>query len=282
MPHHNIEAIGIGSDGYYGCSMADPVFKRFWNAIKPPPPAPFRQWEPEPPPLWSRLWEGIKPPPPVVSVSPEVARRRRLMLAGAGLAMLAAGAGSAAFAYILSAPQRAEAAFQDGRRFAAAGNTAGAIDRFSRAIAIQPRFAAAYLERGLAHQTRLDYRLAMDDCEEALKLNPNLSAAHVARGMVFRSQGNAPHAAAEFTAALAVEQNEDAYYQRGQTYDSLGDHEKAIQDYSAAIALLPDAPYVYRARATAELSRGDREKAARDRERAFAIEHQLTGSPGRP
>ena len=76
--------------------------------------------------------------------------------------------------------------------------------------------------------------------------------------------------------ALTIEPDEDAYYQRGQIYESLGQHEKAIADYNAAIGLLPNAPYVYRARATSELGLGDRDAARHDRSLALAIEH-----PGR-
>jgi len=177
--------------------------------------------------------------------------------------------------YIRSAPRRAEAAFQAGMRLAAAGETAVAVDNFTRAIRIWPRSGDAYLERGLARQ-QLEPDRALRDFDQALKLNPKLAPAYVARGAIFRDRGEAQRALGEFSAAVAIEPGVDAYYQRGQIYESLGQHEKAIQSYSAAIALRPSAPYVYRARATAEFNGGDRQDAARDRDYADQIERQAT------
>lgn len=252
--------------------MAGSVFRRIWDTIKPVPPAPRREWEAELPPLWKRIWEGIKPPP-LLAVPPGSLRRRRLTLVSAVTAILAATMTVGVWRYIKSAPERAESVFREGIRLAAAGDSSGAIDRFSRAIAMQPNLAAAYLRRGLARHSLHQSDAAIADLTRALALDPNLAAADTAMGLIFRDLGSPEKALSEFTAALSIQPDEDAYYQRGQIYESIGQHEKAIEDYNAAIGLLPNAPYVYRARATAELSLGDRNDASRDRSLALAIEH---------
>jgi len=200
------------------------------------------------------------------------------MRTGAVAALAIGALGAAAGLYIHGAPQRAEAAYQAGMRLAAAGETAIAADDFTRSIRIWPRSAKAYLERGLARRILLQGDAALADFDRALKLNPKLAAAHVGRGAIFRDRGETGRALEEFGAAIAVEPGVDSYYQRGQVYEMLGQHEKAIQDYDAAIALRPSAPFVYRARATAEFNLGDRAGAARDRQRAGEMERP----PGEP
>jgi tetratricopeptide (TPR) repeat protein len=252
--------------------MGDSLLRRFWNAIKPPPPTPRRAWDVEPPSQRRRFWEFLKPPSPLDAVPPEVQRRRRwirtYVVLTLAIAALVVGVGS----YIRSAPQRAETALQTGIQLAAAGDASLAADSFTRAIRIWPRSADAYLQRRLARQNLLHPDAALQDFDQALRLNPRLAAANVARGAIFRDRGDAQRALAEFSAAVAIEPGVDAYYQRGQVYESLGRPEEAIRDYSAAIAVLPSSPYVYRARAAAEVNSGDRDKAARDREHADGIE----------
>jgi len=250
--------------------MADPLLKRMWDRIKPPPAPPRPDWER---PLWIQIWDALKPPPPV-SVPPEIQRRRRRILVSAGIAVVITGIVTAAYAYIYSAPARAEAAFQQGTRLAATGDNARAVDHFSRAISIRPGWAEAYFLRGSAYRNVNQTDHAVRDIEQALRLNPNLADAHAMLGSILLGQNDLQRAVSEFSAALVIGPNENAYYQRGQVYEALGDHPKAIQDYNAAIALLPNAPYVYRARASAELNLRDRDSAERDRSLADAIEHR--------
>jgi tetratricopeptide (TPR) repeat protein len=221
--------------------MADSVFRRIWDTIKPLASAPRSEWQPAAPPAWRRMWDAIKPLAPV-------------------------------FAYIKSAPMRAESAIREGVGIAAAGDESAAIERFNRAIAMRPDFAAAYLRRRSSRQGLRQTDAAVADPARALQLDPGLAAAHIAMGLVYRDQGHGDRAIAEFTAALTLLPN-DAYYQRGPVYESLGQHERVIEDYNAAIGSMPNPPYGYRARATSELNLGDRDAASRDRNLALASEH---------
>ena len=40
----------------------------------------------------------------------------------------------------------------------------------------------------------------------------------------------------------------EGHYQRGEAYEKLGDHQKAIADFDAAIVESSEAPYAFRAR----------------------------------
>jgi tetratricopeptide (TPR) repeat protein len=251
------------------------VFQRIWNTIKPLPPVPQHEWGPAAPPVWTRIWDAIKPLAPVEEPR-EILLRRRWIFGGSGAGVLIAILFFGVFGYIKSAPMRAESAIREGVRLAAAGDNSRAIEHFNRAVSLRSDFAAAYLRRGISRQSLHQTDAAISDLAQALRLDPHLAAAHTAMGLVYRDRSDGDRAIAELTAALTIEPDEDAYYQRGQIYESLGQHEKAIADYNAAIGLLPNAPYVYRARATSELGLGDRDAARHDRSLALAIEH-----PGR-
>ena len=68
----------------------------------------------------------------------------------------------------------------------------------------------------------------------------------------------------------------EGHYQRGEAYEKLGEHQKALADFDAAIAEFRDAPYAYRARAVTKRNIGDREGAQADENTAQQIE---TGKP---
>jgi len=72
--------------------------------------------------------------------------------------------------------------------------------------------------------------------------------------------------------SIQVNPTVDAYYQRGEAYERLGQHQKAIADFDAAIAESRDAPFVYRARSVAKRSAGDPDGAQADDDQAQRIE----------
>lgn len=225
----------------------------------------------------SRFWDLVKPPPPVNRpvVSPQVLalrrRRRRLVMITLGVILvLAAGVG--VFAYIESAPQRADKEFQEGMKLMRPGKYPDAIDRFTRVLNISPQRAEAYLERGNAHRSLVEPDAALADFQAAADLNPTLAEAHAGIAMIYVERNDQRHALEELNKSLSIQPNIEAYYQRGLILDAQGEHKKAIDDYDLAIAVARDAPYMYRARAMAKQSLGDLEGAHADRTTAAQIE----------
>lgn len=255
--------------------MAESGLKRFWNSIKPPPPVPRRPSEPSPVRKTS-FWAFLKPPPAIglekSERSPEERRRRKRLLIGTAAAILVGGGAWEVYSYIVSAPKRAEALLRDGMRLMASGKSKDAVGRFTKATDTWPPLAAGYLERGLAHRNLNEMDLAMQDFEHAIDVNPNLTEAYTALGSIYRQQGDLNRAVKEFTLAINLGSAVEANYQRGEVYESLGEHQKALEDYNQAIAGLPDAPYVYRARAVVRENLGDEDGAQDDRKRAESIE----------
>lgn len=254
------------------------MFKQLWNAVKPPPPVPRRpgaNYPQKTPSVFRRFWNSIKPPPAVQSqgrvVSAKEKKNRRRVLVPAVTVILIGAAIGGAYYYITSAPERANKALQDGMALMAKSDFKGAVARFSRAAEIRPQLAAAYLDRGLAHRAMNQLDAATEDFKQAIDADPRLAAAHTGLGVIYREHGDLQSAIEEFTRAINIESNTDSFFQRGQLYEAMGEHEKAIADYDASIHEQPDAPFVYRARALSKDNLGDHDGADEDRHQADSL-----------
>lgn len=227
-------------------------------------------------PSWpKRFWNAIKPPPPVrrAGQKPAARGRNRIIVLVVVLIILAAVAGALTYSYIRSAAERAEAKYQEGLRLMSPVSYADAIARFDLALAIRPTLPLAYLERGLAKRylNRLDE--ALTDLTRALDLDPGLNRAYSGRAYIYRERGDFPRAIAEFTRSIQSLPNVEAYYERGQCYATLGENRNALADFDQAIELMRDAPHVYRARSFLKKKLGDYAGAEADSASAARIEH---------
>ena len=167
-----------------------------------------------------------------------------------------------------TAPDRAEVQYQLGMSLAKPGTYPQAIARFGDAIRIRQDFAEAYLQRGIVHHVLGENGPALADLDRAVTLNPDLSEAYNVRGVILRDQGDFKSAIEALTECIRIQPTADAYYQRGQTYESNGQHQKAIDDYDRAVDLLSTSPFIYRARALAKRNLGDLEGAKADQDNA--------------
>jgi len=80
----------------------------------------------------------------------------------------------------------------------------------------------------------------------------NLAIAHANRGIAYDALGNTDRAIAEFDAALRVNPGYAvAYYNRGIAYSGLGDIVRAIADFDKAVALEASDPDAYNVRGIA-------------------------------
>lgn len=232
--------------------MQESAFTRFWNLVKPPPPGPRA-------PLTREAMAQRK-------------RQRKLVIITAStLAVLAAGVW--VFLYIQSAPERADKEFQNGMKLMRPGKYPEAVAHFTRALGIYAQLPNAHLERGNAHRSLGEPDAALADFQAAADLDSTLADAHTGSAMIFVERRDTAHALDELNKSLAIRPNIEAYYQRGLILEARGDHQKAIADFDLAIAQARDAPYMYRARATAKESLADHAGAHADREIADHLEH---------
>jgi tetratricopeptide (TPR) repeat protein len=249
----------------------------------------------------------VTQPAPLIPVSAEdFARRKRriaLVYIGAGLLLVLL----AIWIYRIStAPVEAQQALDAGARLLKATRYTEAIHSFDRAVALKSNLADAYLLRGRANValTKLepaiqdftkviqlrpdgveafveragvrlaqqDYLAVIADCGEAISRDPKLAYTYVLRGTAFRETGSLPKSLEDFNRAVDLAPGLDNYFQRASTYQSIGDHRKAIADLDQVIALAPSSPMGYLARARSRAALGDLAGARSDREAGRLLE----------
>jgi tetratricopeptide (TPR) repeat protein len=218
-----------------------------------------------------RLWNAVKPPPPLPTRRRLNRAQRRLIRVTSIVLALGASAWGV-YAFIASAPDRARSHYQEGMRLLGSGDFQDAAAQFTKAISIVPEYAEAYLARGKARQSAGQSDSALADFEKTISIDPTLELAYISRGTVERAQGDSQRALADFTRSLHLHPTADGYYQRGLTYQALGQPRRAVEDYDLAIIYDPGAPFSYRARAKAKRDLGDPADAKKDQETAERLE----------
>jgi tetratricopeptide (TPR) repeat protein len=200
-------------------------------------------------------------------------KRRQRKLIQRTVAILAlAGGGGWIYSYWASAPDRAHDEAALGVKLLGVGTYDQAMRHFDRAIRIWPGYADAYLNRGLAERGASHRTEALADFDRALDLDPSLTQAYNARGQIYLENGDVQQTIRDCSKSIQVSPTVDAYYQRGEAYEKLGEHQKAIADFDAAIAESREAPFAYRARSVAKRNVGDRAGAQADDDQARRIE----------
>jgi tetratricopeptide (TPR) repeat protein len=169
-------------------------------------------------------------------------------------------------------PQFQPAYLLRGRARAGLSDTERAVEDFSKAISLNPRDSLAILDRGRAYLDLKNYSAAMKDSEAAIGINPRLAAAHNLRGTVLRETGHARAAIEAFNQAVELAPNADNYYQRGATYQLLGEHRLALADFDQTIAFEPAMAHAYFARAESRRAVGDMQGAEKDHRYGRALD----------
>jgi tetratricopeptide (TPR) repeat protein len=188
------------------------------------------------------------------------------------MAVIALGLGSwQVITYMAAAKERAAEEVQAGIRLLSPGHYHEALPHFDRALEMDPNSWTAYYQRGLAHDNLHEQDEAAADYTAALNLKPDLVEARVALAAIYRGKGDFVRAVEELTRAIGLRPTSDSYFQRGTTYADLGQHEKAIEDFTWVIHDLRDAPYVYFARAESKRALGDAAGAAEDEAAAMSF-----------
>ena len=78
------------------------------------------------------------------------------------------------------------------------------IADYDKAIQLDPKYAAAYNNRGIAHYARGELDNAITDFVKALQLRPDFAAAYNNRGLARKTQGDLAGAIADSERYLAL------------------------------------------------------------------------------
>jgi tetratricopeptide (TPR) repeat protein len=95
----------------------------------------------------------------------------------------------------------AAVAYSRGRKLAEESKLAEALEQFTKAILLDPKFTLAFNARGYAYFRLKRYKEAVEDLDEALKLNPYYANAYQNRSAARRALGDKSGADADLAKA---------------------------------------------------------------------------------
>ena len=159
----------------------------------------------------------------------------------------------------------------------------GAIADYTKALGIStifagelnPKLAAAYFGRGHA---RGDYEGAIADYTKAIELDPNYASAYYQRGIARNNKKDLDGAIADFTKAIEINPKWSWYYVgRGHTRGRTKDFDGAISDYTKAIELDPKNAGAYCGRAGVNLDLNKGAAAYSDVQKYLEMEGKACG-----
>ena len=128
-----------------------------------------------------------------------------------------------------------------GSRAYDAGDFAGAVEHYSKAIEKDPNTAAFFNNRGISYKNLGRYDEAIADYNRAIELKPDFAYAFNNRGVAYGNLGRYVEAIADYNRAIELKPDyAEALNNRGVAYDDLGRYDEAIADYNRAIDLKPD------------------------------------------
>jgi hypothetical protein len=125
-----------------------------------------------------------------------------------------------------------------GVSYDALGQRQNAVNDYTKAIQLDPNYAAAYKNRGVSYANLSQRQNAIDDYTKAIQLDPNYAAAYNNRGVSYGNLGQHQNAVNDYTKAIQLDPNyAAAYNNRGVSYRELGDYASAGSDDAKACSL---------------------------------------------
>ena len=103
--------------------------------------------------------------------------------------------------------------------------------------------AATYTNRGILHMRSGNNTRAMWDYQRSIEMMPELKQAKVNLGAALYNLKRYPEALAALNEGVGAASDEArmvGYYNRGLTYEKLGDLQSAYEDYRSALTIKPD------------------------------------------
>ena len=150
-----------------------------------------------------------------------------------------------------------------------------AIKDFDQVIEINPQHAEAYNRRGFARQALGEHKEAIQDHSQAIKINPKYALAYSNRGSAKHELGEYEEAIQDFDRAIALD-SQDVATHDGLRREKLASNEKiTIQYYYQAIRIKSQLVEAYNNRGDTKNKLGDVEGAQQDYDQAIKIKSQL-------
>ena len=159
--------------------------------------------------------------------------------------------------------------FQRGEERIANGNAQGAIDDFTDAILLSPKFTNAYFNRGLLYFNAGDFKSAIADYNKAIELDPKSALVYYNRGCAYHQENKLDSAISDYNKAISLDSSYAlAYNNRGSAFCNMGNKQAGMNDYNRAISLDPKLAYAYSNRGWAYMEAGNMPLAIIEYEKA--------------
>ena len=166
--------------------------------------------------------------------------------------------------------------YEKGYASVMSGDHSNAINAFTKAIELEPKYTGAYITRGIAYGELGNYRQAIENFKKAIELNPELTEAYYNRGLAYGSLGNHRQAIEDYSKAIELNpKDEGTYNNRGATYGSLGNYRQAIEDYNRAIELNPKLTKAYYNRSITYYRLGKYDQSIKDYNKAIELNPKI-------
>jgi tetratricopeptide (TPR) repeat protein len=115
-----------------------------------------------------------------------------------------------------------------------------AIKDYTEAIRLNPKFVAAFNNRGTARTSKSEQEKALEDFAEVIRLDPSNAVAYFNRGYLWVIRNDLDKAIKDYTEVIRLDpQFAMAFLARGIAWAAQKSYDKAINDYTEAIRLEP-------------------------------------------
>lgn len=147
-----------------------------------------------------------------------------------------------------------------------------ALADFNRALELEPTALGYYSRARLLTEIK-DESKAIPDYTKATQLNPRFDAAFSNRGMLFQARGDLTSALQDFSRAISIEPGDGVYYfNRANIFVIQKQYTSAIKDYSRALEIFPRWAEAWRRRAEVYRKIGKPASAAADLRKSKQVE----------
>ncbi|MBU7016027.1 MAG: tetratricopeptide repeat protein [Theionarchaea archaeon] len=152
------------------------------------------------------------------------------------------------------------------------GDYTKAIENYSKALELNPKYEDAWNNKGIALDDLGDYREAIRCYDKALELNPNHEKAWNNKGIALHKLGKHEEAIKYYDNALDLNPNhENVWNNKGYALYSLGKPEEAIECYDRALVLNPNHSSAWNNKGYALYSLGKPEEAIECYDKALKL-----------
>jgi tetratricopeptide (TPR) repeat protein len=159
----------------------------------------------------------------------------------------------------------AEAYQYRGSAYAEKGLSDQAIEDFTKALQIKPKYAEALDSLGWAYIQKGEFQNAVKSLDLAIQSKPKYWYAHSNRGSAYAGLGDHKQAIRDFSEAIRLQPKwRHAYIGRAISYRAIGEFDKALSDNAEVIKQYPNDPWAYNDRAGTYIAANDYRRALVD------------------